>query len=54
VIADKSVRKSSDFDTVFSIIVPTFNEEKYIGALLERLFSFVLDNFLIKVIVRYC
>ena len=50
-IVDKSVWKSSNVDTIFSIIVPTFNEEIYIGALLKRLFSFALDDFLIEVIV---
>jgi glycosyltransferase involved in cell wall biosynthesis len=36
---------------IFSVVVPTYNEEKYIGALLERLLNFKLDNFAIEIIV---
>ena len=36
---------------IFSFVIPTYNEEKYIGALLEELFRLETDNFFIEIIV---
>jgi glycosyltransferase involved in cell wall biosynthesis len=48
---DNSVNVAMDNSVVFSIIVPAFNEEKYIEELLVRLVNFETDNFKTEIII---